>query len=76
LHALQLRKPVIFTGDLNCGFLDLDIHNAHAKHIVKQAGLTAEERSSFNVLLTEGGGFVDAFRYFYPGECYDLHVSS
>lgn len=66
IHTLELQKPVVFTGDLNCGFGDLDIHNPHAKHIVKQAGLTPEERQSFHVMLTEGNGLVDSLRYFYP----------
>jgi len=56
-------KPVIFTGDLNVGHLDVDIHNPEAKHIVKQAGLTPVERLSFTSLLEN---YVDAFRFFYP----------
>jgi exodeoxyribonuclease III len=45
-------------------FIIIDIHNPHAKHIVKQAGLTPEERLSFQKLLDQG--LVDSFRYFYP----------
>jgi exonuclease III len=48
------------------GHLDLDIYNYTAKHIVKQAGLTPQERKSFSQLLETG--FVDAFRHFYPGK--------
>lgn len=65
LQQLREKKPVIYCGDLNCGHLDLDIHNPAAKHIPKQAGLTPRERSSFQILL-DSGGFKDALRYFYP----------
>ncbi len=66
LQKLSARKPVVFTGDLNCGHLDLDIHNPTAKHISKQAGLTPVEREAFAVMLAETR-FKDAFRHFYPG---------
>lgn len=66
LSKLNQRKPVVFTGDLNVGYLDLDIHNPTAKHIDKQAGLTPQERQSHSELL-ESTNFKDAFRYFYPG---------
>lgn len=49
---------------MNVGHLDIDIHNPTAKHIVKQAGLTPQERASFTELLS--GPLKDAFRYFYP----------
>ena len=67
LKQLELKKPVIFAGDLNVAHLDLDIHNPGAKHLVKTAGVTPQERSSFSELLATG--FQDALRYFYPGEC-------
>ncbi len=72
LCKLRESKPVIFIGDLNVGHLDLDIHNPTAKHIVKQSGLTPEERNSFSSLLA--AGFRDAFRFLYPGTfiCYKL----
>jgi exonuclease III len=65
LQNLNKRKPVILTGDLNVGHLDIDIHNPTAKHISKQAGLTPQERASFSLLLQETK-FLDAFRYYYP----------
>lgn len=65
LCKLSGLKPVVLTGDLNVGYLDIDIHNPTAKHIVKQAGLTPEERHSFGQLLSSD--FSDAFRHFYPG---------
>lgn len=46
--------------------LDLDIHNPEAKHLVKMAGVTPQERESFSSLLATG--FQDALRFFYPGE--------
>lgn len=64
LLELQKSKPICFAGDLNCGYADSDIHNPTAKHIVKQAGLTPRERSSFGEFFNIG--FVDALRYFYP----------
>lgn len=67
LKKLNARKPVVYTGDLNCGHLDLDIHNPEAKHITKQAGLTPAERAAFTEMLTDTK-FKDAFRYFHPGK--------
>ena len=66
LNKLSARKPVVFTGDLNCGHLDLDVHNPGAKHLAQQAGLTPRERSAFSTLLQDTN-FVDVFRYYYPG---------
>jgi len=66
LKKLNARKPVVYTGDLNCGHLDLDIHNPTAKHISKQAGLTVLERAAFSQMLQETQ-YRDAFRYFHPG---------
>lgn len=65
--TLNKKKPVILTGDLNVGHLDLVIHNPDAKHIAKQAALTPQERGSFSNLLTTTG-FIDAFRFFHPGK--------
>lgn len=66
LSKLNARKPVVYTGDLNVGHLDLDIHNPEAKHISKQAGLTPVEREAFAQMLSETQ-YVDAFRHFHPG---------
>ena len=65
LAQLRQRKPVVFTGDLNVGHLDLDIYNPLAKHIVKQAGLTPRERHSMTTTIELG--MLDALRVFYPG---------
>ena len=59
---------MILAGDLNCGHLDLDIHNPDAKHIAKQAGLTHQERQSFTKMLDEG--YFDALRHQYPGNVF------
>lgn len=66
LKKLSARKPVVYTGDLNCGHLDIDIHNPTAKHIPKQSGLTVVERAAFDQMLQETQ-FRDAFRHFHPG---------
>jgi len=54
----------VLGGDLNVAHLDLDIWNPDAKHLVKSAGTTPQERGSFGELL--GAGFVDTFRHFHP----------
>jgi exodeoxyribonuclease III len=65
LKGLEAQgKPVVYTGDLNVGHLDLDIWNPSAKHISKQAGLTVVEREAHSALLESG--YVDAFRWLYP----------
>ena len=60
---LQQRKPVILTGDMNAAHLDLDIWNVEAKHVLKSAGTTPEERQSFAKLLSPAGSLVDTLRY-------------
>lgn len=82
VSRLEQSKPVIVTGDLNVAHLDLDIYNAGAKHLARQAGCTPEERASFGLLLGaeeggegEGEGAAarpprrrrDAFRALHPG---------
>lgn len=44
---------------------DLDIYNSGAKHLVKNAGTTKEERESFDSWMKEGK-VVDAFRRLHP----------
>ena len=61
------KKPVIWLGDLNVAHTWKDCWNDGAKHLAKQAGLTAEERESFQQMLdSDNNGFVDAFRHLYP----------
>lgn len=59
------NKPVIWLGDLNVAHTWQDCWNDGAKHLVKQAGTTPEERESFQQML-DNGNFVDAFRFLYP----------
>ena len=56
--------PVLWLGDLNVAHKSLDAYNFGAKHLDKQAGLTPEERVSFQEQLD--AGFVDAFRELHP----------
>jgi len=65
LQALSERKPVVYTGDLNVGHLDLDIHNPLSKKINMQPALTPQERGAFSQMLAQTG-FRDAFRDMYP----------
>ena len=56
--------PVIWVGDLNVAHTNLEVWNDGAKHLPKQAGVTPEERASFQAQLD--AGFVDAFRRLHP----------
>ncbi len=62
LKGLELRKPVVFCGDLNVAHREIDLKNPGSNH--RNAGFTDEERGCFERLLENG--FVDTFRYFYP----------
>jgi len=64
---LQLLKaentvPVIYCGDLNVAYKEIDIHNPKGKS--KIAGFSTEERAEFGKLLD--CGFTDSFRYLFP----------
>lgn len=56
--------PVLWLGDLNVAHTHLEVWNDGAKHLSKQAGVTPEERASFQAQLD--AGFVDAFRRLHP----------
>jgi exodeoxyribonuclease III len=56
--------PVIWLGDLNIAHKAYDIWNDGAKHLAKQAGVTEQERISFQAQLD--AGYVDAFRHLHP----------
>jgi exodeoxyribonuclease III len=58
-------RPVMWLGDLNVAHTSLEVWNDGAKHLAKQAGVTAEERASFQHQLD--AGYVDAFRRLHPG---------
>ncbi len=62
LKTLEETKPVVFCGDLNVAFAEIDLKNPKTNR--KNAGFTDEERAKFGNLLKNG--FVDTFRYLYP----------
>ncbi|CAB9504838.1 lyase [Seminavis robusta] len=66
MQAKQKERgvPVLWLGDLNVAHKHYEAYNFGAKHLDKQAGLTAQERASFQAQLD--AGFVDAFRHFHP----------
>ena len=63
LNALQAVKPVVVCGDLNVAHRDIDLARPKANYN-KSAGYMQEEIDGMD--RHTGGGFVDAFRYFYP----------
>jgi len=62
--SLEMKKPVVFCGDLNVAHKEIDLKNP--KQNVKNAGFTPEERRGFENLLA--AGFVDTFRHLHPNE--------
>ncbi len=58
---LQSGLPVCIGGDLNCAHDDGDMYNFGAKHLLKQAGCTPDERQAFTRLL-DTAALVDSFR--------------
>ena len=62
LKALEKSKPVVFCGDLNVAYSEIDLKNPKTNR--KNAGFTDEERGKFGEL--KKAGFIDTFRYFYP----------
>ena len=62
LMALDKKKPVIYTGDLNVAHKEIDLKNPDDNHF--SAGFSDQEREKFSVLL--GSGFKDSFRELYP----------
>ena len=54
----------MWLGDLNVAHTNLEVWNDGAKHLPKQAGVTPEERASFQAQLD--AGFIDAFRHLHP----------
>ena len=64
IKELEKDKPVIFCGDLNVAFSDIDLKNPKTNR--KNAGFTDEERNKFGIALQSG--LIDTFRYFYPDQ--------
>lgn len=61
--ALEIKKPVIFCGDLNVAHTEEDL--ARPKENIGKKGFTNEERSGFERFISDG--FVDTFRMFHQG---------
>jgi exodeoxyribonuclease III len=62
IAGLDVKKPVVFCGDLNVAHEEIDLKNPRTNH--KNAGFTDEERNKFSELLA--AGFTDTFRLLYP----------
>jgi len=62
LIKLDNEKPVVYCGDLNVAFQEIDLKNP--KSNIGNSGFTDEEREKMKILLESG--FVDSFRYLYP----------
>ena len=58
------ESPVIWAGDLNVAHTNLEVWNDGAKHLATQAGITQQERDSFQAQLD--AGYIDAFRKLHP----------
>jgi exodeoxyribonuclease-3 len=63
LKRLELKKPVIFCGDLNVAHTEIDL--SFPKANVNNHGFTKEERAGFDRILESG--FIDTFREFEKG---------
>ena len=64
LKKLDAIKPVIYTGDLNVAFQEIDLKNPDTNHM--NPGFTDQEREKMGRLLSNG--FIDTFRYLHPEE--------
>ena len=62
LNTLNAVKPIIFCGDLNVAYQEIDL--ANPKTNTKNAGFTIEERTKFSQVIE--AGYVDVFRYRNP----------
>ena len=62
IKALSAKKPLIYCGDLNVAFAEIDLKNPKANR--KNAGFTDEEREKMGKI--QASGFIDSFRYLYP----------
>ncbi len=62
IKSLAAKKPLIYCGDLNVAFAEIDLK--HPKANRRNAGFTDEEREKMGAVLSSG--FVDTFRHLYP----------
>jgi len=60
VKRLEVRKPVVFCGDLNVAHKPIDLAEPEAN--VENAGFTGAERAGFDRIV--GAGFIDTFREF------------
>ena len=63
MRELDVRKPVVFCGDLNVAHREIDLANPRSNR--RNPGFTDEERAGFDRILA--AGFVDSFREFEAG---------
>ena len=64
LKELEKKKPVVFCGDLNVAYKEIDLKNPKTNR--RNAGFTDEERMGFDNYVN--AGFIDTFREFEKGE--------
>ena len=62
LMQLDVKKPVVYCGDLNVAHQEIDLKNPASNR--GNAGFSDQERDAFSRLL--GSGFTDSFRHLYP----------
>ncbi len=62
MKALEKKKPVMFSGDLNVAHTEDDL--AHPKQNEGEHGFTKEEREGIDNIVE--AGFADSFRHFTP----------
>ena len=66
IKELEKEKPVIFCGDLNVAYQEIDLANPQTNKTTKSrpgnAGFTDEERNGFKNIIY--AGFLDSFRLF------------
>lgn len=62
LKRLELKKPVVFCGDLNVAHTEIDL--THPKANIHNHGFTPEERAGFDRFVQ--ADFLDTFREFEP----------
>lgn len=74
ISELQLKKPVIFCGDLNVAHNDIDINNPKKKKNLI-AGFLDFERENFSLYL-ENLDFIDIFRFLNKEKVYYSYWSN
>ncbi|UOE92052.1 exodeoxyribonuclease III [Alkalihalobacillus sp. LMS39] len=64
LKELDLKKPVVYCGDLNVAHQEVDLKNPKSNE--GNSGFTEQERAKMSELLQ--AGFIDTFRYLHPNK--------